>query len=130
VIIPATAVDTIKTPTPAINQTARKRRLRVPERAHTSARCRACASAVWSVGTVTVFGLAFAVAILLVCCAPPGARRMGGAADLVRPGRRWWEEENGQESRGVPRCQAPPNKGVQATANSVRSCLAPALRRA
>jgi hypothetical protein len=36
-IIPATAVDTIKTPNPALNRTAHKRRLRVPSLLRSSA---------------------------------------------------------------------------------------------
>jgi hypothetical protein len=40
------------------------------------------------------------------------------------------EEGDRQEYHGLSRCPCLPNKGVQATANSVRSCVAPALRRA
>ena len=40
-----------------------------------------------------------------------------------------WEHNQGQAHMGVL-AKSVPNKGVQATAASVRSCLAPAARRA
>ena len=58
---------------------------------------------------------------------PPGPRRRG-RRQLPKPTRRGGSLSPG----GSGPCIGPqqPNKGLQATANSVRSCLAPALRRA
>ncbi len=41
-------------------------------------------------------------------------------------GGRSWEEGDRQGCQGLTQCQCPPNKGMQATGNSLRSCLAPA----
>ena len=38
-----------------------------------------------------------------------------------------WEEADGHGYSGVARCQGLPNKGMQPTENSLRSCLAPAF---
>jgi len=40
---------------------------------------------------------------------------------------RWEGRRAGRGRPGAPRCQSPPNKGLQATVNSLRSCLAPAI---
>jgi hypothetical protein len=45
-------------------------------------------------------------------------------------GGRSWEEGDRQGCQSLTRCQGPPNKGMQATGNSLRSSLAPALSRA
>ena len=66
-------------------------------------------SSVWSPGTVAVSAA--------VSHAPPGGARVGGGGESAgRPGSRVGPQH--------------PNKGMQATAASVRSCLAPAARRA
>jgi hypothetical protein len=49
---------------------------------------------------------------------------------LVWSGGQAWEEADGHGYPGVARCQGLPNQGMQATGNSLRSCLAPALSRA
>jgi hypothetical protein len=61
---------------------------------------------------------------------PPGAGRAGGADEDVESGRRSWEEADGPGSPSVTRCQARPNQGLQATGNSLRSCVAAAAPRA
>ncbi len=58
--------------------------------------------------------------------APSGAGGAGRADDGMGAGRQSWEEADGQESQGVTPCQSRPNKGLQPTAYSVRSCVAPA----
>jgi hypothetical protein len=76
--------------------------------------------------TVAVHGFAGAVVRLLVVGAPPETRREGGAPTWCTR-QTGVEEEHRHGSQGMPRCQSLPNKGVQPTGNSVRSCVAPAL---